>query len=165
MPAVIVEVAEALKDVLNSQEFSMCFKACRNYADWDISLETSPENKGKVFCDVVPVTPDEVTRLTRGALDYRAPVDVVFRRVIEQSERGPDGRVNVSVIDALCEFSEEVFDGLTRNVPSLDAVPAVRVERDWRSAYGATDAATDARLRLQNQWTSVFRMTYHATVE
>jgi hypothetical protein len=161
---VLADVADAVANELNANNFGQQFTARRSYADWDIALEETPATKGKLYCDVVPVTYESADREDRGAIRYLVPVDVVFRKLVPSSARVPDGCVSNEFIDCLVEFNEGVYEHFMATAPRID--PAAKlVEQTWITAYGRIDAATESMLRLQSQWTGVFRLTYAVTVQ
>ena len=161
----LVNVAQGVTDDLNDNQakFSVPFCAVRSYADWDIPLENA--KPGKMYCDVVPVTFVAADREARAFIAYETPIEIIFRLQVDPQWRGSSDRIPVDKIDPLQTFVEGVYEFMMAP-RALNAYPAAAcIAQAWVTSYGQVDGATESRLRLQNQWTSVFRLTYHSQKE
>ena len=146
-------VAQAVTDELNSRTWSKKFTAIRSYAEWDIALDQEKSECGKLFCDVVPVTYESADLESRGAVTYLCPVDVVFRQLLHTTRDN-------ATIDSLIAFNREVYTHFMKPTRIDTDGKFVRQSQAWVTAYGRVDNVTESVLRLQNQWTGVFRLTY-----
>ena len=158
----LVNVAQGVTDDLNNNQdkFTLPFCAVRSYADWEIPLENA--DPGKIYCDVVPVTFVAADREARAFIAYETPVEVVFRVQVDPQWRGSSDRIPVKHLDPYQTFVEGVYEFMMAP-RALVAYPAAAcIAQAWVTSYGRVDGATESILRLQNQWTSAFRLTYHS---
>ena len=149
-------VAQAVTDELNNQTWSKPFTAVRSYAEWDIALDESQRNVGTLYCDVVPVTYEAADLEDRGTVLWQNPVDVVFRQLLHKQRDN-------ATIDSLVAFNREVYLHFMQAQRIDSNGYFKRTSQQWITAYGRVDSVTESVLRLQNQWTGVFRLTYGAS--
>ncbi len=142
MASILVSVADGVADELNAATFSKEFCAERSYADWDIALEENDETRGKLHCDVVPVTYVSADREYRAGIAYQVPVDVVFRKLVPPTARTASGRIDPAYIDDYVEFNESVYEYFMQP-KALDSYSAAALLAPaWVTAYGRVDGAT-----------------------
>lgn len=109
MTAVVVDIAEKVKDALNGHTFTPTFTAARGYAEWDQPLE---DDDTTLHVDVVPLQPGPDLELEeRGAVDYTVQIDVgVRKRVGTASRNDTTGRIEASVLDGLVALVEQIAE-------------------------------------------------------
>ena len=125
MAAIEVSIAEAIKDELNENTWSMEFVAVRNEAD----PATPLTSLGEVRVDVVPWQP--MTELeSRGEILYTVPVDILIRKRFGAGDQQLDttGEIDVSETDRLRNLAQEIREfwmpsQTTKDGRELTAVP------------------------------------------
>ncbi len=152
-----IEVAQAIADEINAQEWSEDFDADRNYADFAIHNTTDrPTNlsPGVLRCDVVPFNGPETDMDASGLVRFRCPTDVCFRYLFKTDELTTEGRVNKDRLDALSLLFQDVL--LHFHELSLDTIDANWVSTDILQTHAP------GTLLENKQWTGMFRVVYDA---
>ena len=154
MTATLVSTAEAIKDFLNGQSFSMKFDACRSYADWKATLEGEDE---KLHVDVIVVRHDDVELVDKTTIAYDNAIQVAVRRKFGQSEL-VNKRVRIESVDQHVELLEEVNKALCggRITGFEDAI--------WTKSV-IEASYVPAHLKDAKQYTGLIRFTYKVDVD
>lgn len=152
--AVIVDIAEKIKDALNAANLSQSFTAVRSYADWDEALE----DFDTLHVDVVPVQNGPATSLDdRSELDYTVEVDVAVRFRFGVTEQdSTTGRVDVDEVDALILLLQEIAEFFTTD-RLTDTNAAIWQGTDIKSSWSRK------HLREMRQFFGFVRVTFLAT--
>lgn len=159
MPAVVVSVAEALKEMIAAGTFSQEFTPERSYADW--ALEFTKATPLRV--DVVGVISKQKVELDDNeSLRYKAPIDIAIRQRFEADEQseevGKEGRVLLSKVDALMLLTQEIFASvMPQRLPEFD-------DAVWQSTEILV-APDKEMLRTHKQFLSVIRLTFEVNEE
>ena len=157
MGAVLVDVAEAVKDELALGTHLFAIEPERSYADWDMRLE----DLDTVRVDVVPVGVRETRLEARGELVYLCDVDIgVRKRFGADDHDDPTGRIELSEIDDLIQLVEQLHEYMVdadnngRRLTNYAA--AAWQECSIRASY------IREHLREMQQFTGILRVTYDA---
>lgn len=158
MPAVAVDTAEALKDMLADASLSQDFVCERSYADWELALDSSDDSALRVDVCIV-TTKQEVELLTRGgSLAYTVPVDVAIRKRLGREYQDDDtGRIAVEEVDALMLFVQELHEFMVQK--RLDGHEAAIWEDDPKIVV----APLVKHLRDNRQFTGIIRLSFRVT--
>src|SRR5262245_50599607 len=124
-----IEVAQAVADEINDNDWSLEFEADRNYADWGITLEVL----GTLRCDVVPVNKPTTELDANGVIGYRVLVDIALRYRFKPDELDADGRVGKPKADALSFLLQEIAEHFTKL--SLDSVNAIWYSTEYLQTH------------------------------
>ena len=157
MSAVEVEIAEAIKDELNSNTWSMEFLAVRSEAD----PATPLTSLGEVRVDVVPWQP--TTELeSRGEILYTVPVDILVRKRFGAADQALDdsGEIDLYETDRLRNLAQEIREfwmpsQTTKHGRELTAVPNAAWDETRIMA-----AMVRPHFRQYRQFTAWVRVTY-----
>jgi len=153
MACVVVEVAEAVKDMIASATtFSQDeFDLERSYADWELELKKATPLR----VDVVAVINKQTVELdTRDSYAYTVQVDIATRKRFKDEEwNDGTGRVEVASVDALMLFTQEIF--LLFMPERLTGF----TEAVWTSTEILVAPHTE-HLRTMKQFTSVVRLGF-----
>lgn len=154
--AVEVDIAEAIKDELNSHDFGIAFQAERNEADPTVPLEEI----NQLRIDVVPWLPLSVLA-TRGTLRYSAPTDILIRKRFEGSQQSiSSGRIPKEETDRLRKLRQDIAEFFmpsqtTNTGRSLTAIP----NANWVETKVMAGLVRQ-HLKLHSQFTGWLRITY-----
>lgn len=113
MSAVLVQVADAVVDLLNTPDaFSQAFVAKRSYPTWKVPLTKIC----RLRVDVVPSSHPASELGTQGSTDWTCRLVIVLREKFGQQDRqeeNEDGRpISNEAIDELVLLVEEIHDYL-----------------------------------------------------
>lgn len=158
MGAVLVDVAEAVKDELASiTGLVLAITPERSYADWDEKLE----DLSTLRVDVVPVNVGETELEARGETRFLCHTDIGIRYRFAPEERDSNGRVTVSEIDDLLLLLEQFHDHFVNNGEGR------RLGTYLAAAWQETNVRTwyvREHLRELGQYTGILRVSYEAVV-
>ena len=158
--SILIDIAEAVKDEINSAGFGRDFKAERSYADWDVKLE----DVDVLRVDVVPVRCDP-RQASRGLIEYECAVDIGIRKRFGSSTtETATGRIQQDRIDELMELSQRISDYFlpSQAVSGQDGHPLTDVpEACWLQTENRA-AFVPKHIREARQFTSIFRVTFLA---
>lgn len=127
--AVIVEVAEAVKEAIKGHDFGVHFELERSYAEWSDELTTLDELR----VDVVPWL-DLPNLGASGLLDYPQTIDVLIRKRFGQTEYSPDtGRIDRSDVDRLMLFVQDLWEFFVPCQPTQTGI--LTTEAGYRAAW------------------------------
>lgn len=157
MSAVEVDIAEAIKDELNTYDFGHSFKADRNYADVSTKLEVIDE----LTVHVVPWSAESNLE-DRGELTYTVQTDVLIRKRFGMpAQETGSGEIDATEIDALMELRQKIGEYFTPSQVTsqngrrlADQPNAVWIETKTMAAY------VRPHLRQFRQFTGWLRITY-----
>lgn len=157
MTAVLVQVAEAVKDLLNGHTFSQPVQAERTYPNF--SMELKDLNTLRV--DVVAVGHPTSELATRGSVNYLCHVDIGIRKKFEREDREADTRrVSNEAIDPLVYLVEELHEFLCgedqRRLTNPAGLDATWSETKIRATY------IKEHLKDWSQFTGIIRVGYEA---
>ncbi len=168
MAAISQRIAIAVEGIISTDggaELSLTgFTLERSYADWDLDLSSMDDlatpDAEKLRVDVVAHTTEQKTELsTRGTMRFLIPIDVAIRKKFGQSDQNTTtGRINISEIDSLMQFTEEMLLLLVKERTN-DALDAV-----WEDEPKIIAAPVNEHLREMHQFTSIIRTTFRADV-
>lgn len=158
MPAVLVDVADAVKEELKLGTFACEIFPERSYADWEMRLE----DIDKTQVDVVPVGVRRTELDARQTLLYLCDVDVGVRRRFSGDDTDDyTGRVELSEVDTLVLLVEQLHEYMTdadNNGRRLtEYTSAVWQECDIRSSF------VRDHLREMRQFTGIIRVSYEVS--
>lgn len=113
MSAISVDVAEAVKDMLDAGTFSQEIAPERSYADWELELEDADT----LHVDVAVVSTElKVELASRGSYAYIVPVDVCVRKRFTADVQNDDtGRIPNEQIDSLVLLVQEIHELFSPN--------------------------------------------------
>lgn len=100
--SVLIDIAEAIKDEINSASWHLSFSAQRSYADWSEQLS----DLNVVHVDVVPWKSSDDELDDRGEVVYRCETDILIRRRFGSDQQGSDGRVLIAQMDAMLDLHQ-----------------------------------------------------------
>lgn len=116
MSAVLVEIADAVTDLLNAAAFETYvtdleiadeWEAERSWADWDLELKDA----GELLVDVVPVTHDRSELETRGSIVYESSIDIGCRKKFHTADETIEtGRVDAGEVDRFVWLVEKIHE-------------------------------------------------------
>lgn len=172
MPAVSVQVAEAIRAEIEAADFGLDFLLERSYAEWDEELE----ELDVLRVDVVPHFAAKLEQQDRAASLWSVSVDVGVRKKFGQQHRTSSGRIDVSKIDDLVLLTEQIGEHFCPTGTLAGRLPDVSGAA-WESSPGAMpgetgsmQSGTDFRalfnrdhLRRLAQFTSIVRLNYQVT--
>lgn len=116
MTAILVSVAEAIREELASVSLSEAFTLIRSYADWEAELD---DFDVRMRLDVVPVECQTVM-ITRAKHEYQCVVSVLLRKRLADADRlTASGRIDNDVIDRLIEDLQTVAEYFSPSQPTL----------------------------------------------
>jgi hypothetical protein len=118
-PAIIVQLAEAVKAQIAAGDWSQAFVLERSYADWTLALD-EPSDQPRV--DVVPNGTQQLVDQTTfdGRLSYTLSVDIAVRyKFGPDKQQDDDGRIELAEIDKLMILAQELWENLP---PRLDTM-------------------------------------------
>lgn len=155
MTAVLVSVAEAIREELASLTLSEDVTLERSYADWDDLLADFT----KMRLDVVPAS-CPTDHFSRSKLQYTCTVNALLRRKIGDDDYD-SGRVKTSVVDALVEDLQTIHEYFAPSQPSqngrrLTSVPSAR----WLPASGIKAPYSRKMLRDHAQFSGWVSLVY-----
>lgn len=154
MSAVVVDIAEKIKDALAAATLSQAFTPTRSYAEWEETLD----DYNTLHVDVVPVQNGPASNLEERALaEYTVEVDVAVRyRFGSTDQSGTTGRITTTVIDGLVLLVQEIaeFFLTDRLTDATTAVwQATSIQQSWSRKH----------LREMRQFFGFVRLTFLAT--
>jgi len=156
MTALLVQLADAITEEINSDDWGLDFEAKRSYADWDLKLDADVG----LLVDVVPARRKKLPIENRSLRDHELTVHVGIRRKFApQSQDTFTGRIETAEVDALIALAEDIeshFDYQER----LAGMPAsALVSANLLGDY-------DRELLYENrQFVSVIELTYRCETE
>lgn len=160
MTAVLVSIADAIKDEINSMTGLIReVTAERSYADWDLPLDDFDQ----LQVDVVPVNTAETELDARGQTRYLCRTYIGVRYRFRPEDRvAASGRIDLEQIDELIELLEQFHDefikeGNGRRLTSYTT--AVWQETSIRTWY------IREHLREHGQFTGIIETSYEVTKE
>lgn len=105
MTALLVQLADAVTERINSEDWSLDFLAKRSYADWELKLDQATE----LLVDVVPVSRKKLPIENRSLRDHQAVVHVGIRKKFPaETQDMATGRVEAAEVDTLIELAEDL---------------------------------------------------------
>lgn len=160
VPAVLVQVAEAVRDALNEHTFSQKFTARRTYPTWKVPLE----KQSVLLVDVVPTSHPRSELETQGSMGWDCRCVVVIRRKFGDSERKPEtteGRplsndpvdALILLVEEICKFLYDPDEWRLTNSHSIDAA----IDND---GVKVLTTYNDEHLANNNQFTAAIQVTY-----
>lgn len=169
MTAILVQVAEAIREELEDADFGVPLAPVRSYADWDLELEDA----GELHVDVVPFSA-KASIETRSSLVYSVSVDVGIRKRLGFDEQHADtGQVVNEEIDALLQLTQDIgeyFSPIGELGGLLEAIPEASWSVDMGSSFRESSSGTDFQimydrdhLREHRQYTAIIRFNYRVT--
>ncbi len=102
--SVLIDIAEAIKDELNSAAWDVTFSAERSYVDWSEKLV----DLNVTHVDVVPWKTSDDLQDDRSEVVYQCEVDILIRRRFGIEEQGSDGRVHIHQMDAMVDLHQAI---------------------------------------------------------
>lgn len=162
MPAVLVQVADAVTALLNTVDtFSQKFTAKRTYPTWKVPLTK--------ICglrvDVVATSHPSSELFTRGRSKFGCRLIVVLRQKFGQDKRQEeteDGRpISNEAIDALVLLVEEIHDYLCS--PTIHRLTnSTGLEATWEGT-NILQTFDEKHLQDNAQFTAAIQLEYRAT--
>lgn len=152
--AVIVDIAEKIKDALNAGTFSVTFTAERSYAQWEEQLE----DLDTLRVDVVPLQAGPATNIeTRSEVEYLAEIDIGVRKRFGRSEQEAEtGRVDSTEIDDLVLLVQEIAEFFTTDRltdTNTGIWQTTEIKQSWSRKH----------LREMRQFFGFVRLTFRVT--
>lgn len=141
--AAIDDLAEAIKDALNAETFSMPFTATRKRKP-----EFTLEQLDTLRVTVVPAS-TATEQLTRGKLEDTVKVDVAVQQRLADAEDETEG-------DALSYLLEQIKDFFVRYTLTSPAAECLEIN----TVEGAEAGYSPAHLRELSVYTGVIRSTW-----
>lgn len=158
--AVLVDVANATKELIADHDFGIEFESAVSYADATRKLE---DLTGKLHIDIVPFR-SPFKFLSRGVIEYECSLDVVVRRVFTESEQQPsNGHVDVEEVNRLIKLMQDIDEFFIQ-----DAKAQTLSSGGWQARLKSTDKKLDydrRHLYMNDQFTGWNRVTYLAAKE
>ncbi len=157
MSAIEVDIAEAIADELNGEDFDVVFTATRSYADPSVLLT----DLQTLHVDVVPWKA-ESELVSRGHLEYTVDTDVLIRQRVGLIDQDVyTGEMPNDVIDDLMHLRQKIGEFFTPSQTTgqsgrvLTAVP----DAAWQ-ATRCMAAYVRPHLKQNRQFTGWLRITY-----
>lgn len=138
MSAVVVEVAEAVKEQLNGHDFGIPLEAVRVHARRRLKADKLTELR----VDVVPVMWTNGLA-SRGSGDTDAIVDVFIRKKMTETEQDHEGQVANEEIDTLVELAEDIADLFRPEQPNRDGGLTDYDQASWKETKVMSGYVTD----------------------
>ena len=157
MSAVEVDVAEAIADELNAEDFGVVFTATRNYADASVLLT----DLQTLHVDVVPWKA-ELELVSRGELEYTVETDILIRQRIGMIEQDLySGEIPNDVIDDLLELRQKIgeFFAPSQQTNQSGRVLSAMPKAAWQSTR-CMASYVRPHLKQNRQFTGWLRVTY-----
>lgn len=157
MSAVEVDIAEAIKDELNDEDFGIAFQAERNYADVSKMLT----DLGTLHVDVVPWK-SESELGDRGELHYTVETDILLRKRFGGSDQDVStGLIPNADIDSLMELRQKIGEFFTPSQVTSQTGRELTAQPNavWESTK-CMAAYVRQHLKANRQFTGWLRVTY-----
>lgn len=163
MAAVLVEVSEAITDLLNDAAFATFITALAitdeweaefSYAEWDLALDS--DEASDLLIDVVPSGHSRTELDAVGSLKYVTDIDVAVRKKFGNADRAESGRVDIEEINRLVWLVEMIHEYFLKDRPE-DYPNAV-----WTGA--SIRVACDRKMLRENrQFLGIVRLTFETS--
>lgn len=159
--AILVQVADAVVELLNGATFSQPIEARRRYPDIKKQL---PE-LGTLRVDVVGTSHPASELGTRNSTQYECRVTIVIRKRFAESDEqseGEDGRpISNEAVDALVLLVEEIHEYLCQEGGNRRLTNDLSLDATWDSTT-IQNTYIDQHLQDWGQFTGILRAVYTA---